>query len=297
MLEFKDLTLDDKGLIDTYIKSSKFLTCEYSFITLYIWRKAWSIQFCIYKEALIIKKTTPEFGTFFMQPIGYKPDELSEIIEILIEYKNNHGMDFLFRNLEEPFLEELVRVSKDAFIIAKEENNFDYIYESHNLINLSGRKLSSKRNHFTRFVNSYNYKVEEITLENTERCVEASREWCVENSCTGLLAYEQESIMDMLHNHDILNFYGIVVYVDDKISAFTIGEKVNEDMVIIHTEKAFSDVHGLYTFINRTFVEKYFKDVKFINREDDMGLEGLRKAKQSYQPYKLEYKYTVALKN
>lgn len=295
MLEFKPLTLEDKELFESYINPFKFLTCEYSFITLYIWRKALDIKYCIYKNTLIIKKNSMEFGNFFMQPIGYNPEDLNDIINLLIEYKHTNGMVYLFRNIEEPFINELNKISKNEFIIEVEENNFDYVYESESLIKLPGRKLSSKRNHFTRFVNSYNYKVEEITLENTQRCIEASKEWCTENGCTGLMVYEQDSIMDLLNNHDILKFTGIVVYVDDKVSAFTIGEKVNAEMAIVHIEKAFSNVHGLYTFINRTFAETHFKDVKFINREDDMGLEGLRKAKQSYHPFKLEYKHTVKL--
>jgi uncharacterized protein len=295
MLEFKILTLEDKDLFDSYIKKCKFLTSEYSFISLFIWRKAFDTRYCIYKDALIIKKRSTEFGSFFMQPIGYRDEDLNEIIETLIEYKNINNMEYLFRNVEAPFLKELERISKERFQIGIEENNFDYIYESENLINLSGRKLSSKRNHITRFVNSYNYRVEDISTENTQECINAAKEWCMVNNCNGLLNYETESIITMLNNWNLLKFQGIVVYVDDKISAFTIGEIANEEMAIIHVEKAFSEVHGLYPFINKTFVEKYFKDIKFINREDDMGLEGIRKAKQSYHPYKLEYKQTVNL--
>lgn len=295
MLEFKDLTLEDKELFDSYIKKYKFLTSEYSFISLFIWRKALNTQYCIHKDALIIKKRSQEFGAYFMQPIGYKDEDLNEIIETLIEYKNTNKMEYLFRNVETPFLNELNKISKHRFDIGIEENNFDYIYESENLIHLSGRKLSSKRNHITRFVNNYNYRVEDINMANTKECIMAAKEWSRANSGDEFLSYETESIITMLNNWELLKFQGIAVYVDDKISAFTIGEIANEEMAIIHVEKAFSEVHGLYPFINKTFVEKYFKGIKFINREDDMGIAGLRKAKQSYHPYKLEYKQTVNL--
>lgn len=295
MLQFKALTLEDKKLFDSYIKPHKFLTCEYSFTTLYIWRKALDITYCIYKDALIIKKNSVDTGYFFMQPLGYKDENLHEILEVLIEYKIANNMEYLFRNIEEPFLEKLRKIYKEKFIYGIEDNNFDYIYESEKLRTLPGRKLSRKRNHYSKFVNSYNYRVEDVTKENTLECIETSKEWCVANGCTGFLSYELESIMDMLNNRESLDFFGMVVYVDNKICAFTIGEKANEDMAIIHIEKAFSSINGLYTFINKTFAETYFKDVKFINREDDMGLEGLRKAKESYYPYKLEYKHTVQL--
>ena len=295
MLEFKVLTLEDKELFDTYIKKNKFLTSEYSFMSLFIWRKVFDTQYCIYKNALIIKKKSKEFGSFFMQPIGYKSEDLNKIIDTLAEYKKINHMEYLFRNVEAPFLEKLNINFKNRFKIGIEENNFDYIYESENLINLSGRKFSSKRNHITRFVNNYNYRVEDINTHNVQECIKLAQEWCRANNSDGLISYETESIITMLNNFHKLKFYGMVVYVEDKISAFTIGEIANEEMAIIHVEKAFSEVQGLYPFINKTFAEKYFKDIKFINREDDMGLEGLRKAKQSYHPYKLEYKHTVKL--
>jgi hypothetical protein len=296
MLNFKALTLEDKELFDQYLKRCKYLTCEYAFTTLYIWRKALDITFCVYKDSLIIKKHSTADGNYFMQPIGYNPEDLTDIVSTLIEYKKEHNMEYLFRNVEEPFLLDLkTAMNENLFNIGIEENNFDYIYESEKLIHLPGRKLAGKRNHFSRFINTYNHRVEDINTENAALCIEASKKWCCEHGCGGFLSYELHSIIDMLTNIDKLNFKGIVVYVDDVVSAFTIGEKVNEDMAIIHIEKAFSNVHGLYTFINRTFAEMYFEDVKYINREDDMGLEGLRKAKQSYYPYKLERKHTVNL--
>ncbi|MTK14197.1 MAG: DUF2156 domain-containing protein, partial [Clostridiaceae bacterium] len=94
-------------------------------------------------------------------------------------------------------------------------------------------------------------------------------------------------------NNSILNFEGMVVFIDNKVSAFTIGEKVNKDMAIIHIEKADSDIRGLYNFINKTFVDAYFSDVPFINREQDLGIEGLRSAKESYIPIKLAKKFIV----
>lgn len=295
MLKFKALELEDKKLFDSYMKRCKFLTSEYSYISLFIWRKVFDTQYCVFKDTLIIKKRSKEFGSFFMQPIGYREEDLSEIIETLIEYKKANHMEFLFRNVETPFLEKLNRITDNKFEIGIEENNFDYIYESEKLINLSGRKFSGKRNHITKFVNNYNYRVEEINENNIQQCIIAAKEWCIANNCDGLLSYETESIITMLNNYELLKFHGIVVYVEDKISAFTIGEKVNDEMAIIHVEKASTEVQGLYPFINRTFVEKYYKDIKYINREDDMGIEGLRKAKQSYHPYKLEYKQTVNL--
>lgn len=295
MLKFKPLTIDDKALFDSYIKPYKFLTCEYSFITLYTWRKASNIEYCIFKDALIIKKNNLDSGSFFMQPIGYREEYLEAIIEALIDYKKNNDMSYLFNEIEESFLDELQKLTKFNFIINKDDSNFDYIYESEQLIKLPGRKLSSKRNHINKFISTYDYRIEEITEDNKYECIEVSKAWCIENGASDLMLYEHESIIDLLNYKEILEFDGIVVYVDDKLSGFSIGEKLNMDMAIIHVEKASSNINGLYSFINKSFAEKCYKGVKLINREDDMGLEGLRKAKESYRPCKLEYKYTVKL--
>lgn len=296
MLEFKPLTLEDKALFDSYIIPYKFLTCEYSFLTLFIWRKALDITFCIYKNALIIKRKFDEASYYFMQPIGYKREELEEILDEMIKYKTKNEMEFLFKAVEKPFLDELMAIKKYDLICTAEEDNFDYIYKSETLINLSGRKLAGKRNHISKFISNYNYKIEDINDKNTEKCIEVSRKWCELNGNTPMIKYEHEAIVEMLNNREKLNFIGIVVYVNDKPSAFTIGEIMNSDMAIIHVEKAFSEINGLYSFINKTFAELHLKGIKYINREEDMGLDGLRKAKQSYQPIKLEYKYSAKMR-
>ncbi len=296
MLDFKKLTIEDKSLFENYLKPYNFKTCEYSFTNLFIWRKACNIEYSILDGALIIKKTDFDFKTHFMQPIGYKKENLKQIIDALIEYKNNNNMDFLFKDIESDFLPPLKSIYGDAIFIEEDRDNFDYIYESSKLISLSGKKLHSKKNHFNNFIKNNNHRVEDICSENINACIKTAQEWCEKNICEGHLYYELKAIEELLKNNNTLDFEGIVVYVEDKLSAFTIGEKLNKEMAIIHIEKADADINGLYTFINKTFVENKFSDIPYINREQDLGIEGLRKAKLSYQPFKLEPKYSVDIK-
>lgn len=297
MLNFKPLTLEDKHIFDNYLSSYNFKTCEYSFINLFIWRKGCNIEFAIFEDCLIIKKQGFDFKNYFMQPIGYKKENLKNIVDALIEYKDNNSMDFLFKDIEASFLKDIKDIYGDNVLIDEDRDNFDYIYESSKLISLSGKKLHSKKNHYNNFIKNNKFTVEDINKDNINQCIETAKNWCEKNVCEGYLLHELNAIEELLKNSITLNFEGIVVYVNDILSAFTIGEKINDTMCIIHIEKADSDINGLYTFINKTFIEQKFNSVPFINREQDLGIEGLRKAKLSYQPFKLEPKYMVNVKN
>lgn len=293
MLDFKPLTLEDKELFDKYLKPYNFLTCEYSYTNLFIWRDGLNIQYAIYKDALIIKKKDFYSDYHFMQPIGYTKENLRTIVDTLENEKTCLNLKYLFRDAEAPFIEDLKEIYGEKFTIQEDRANFDYIYESSKLISLSGKKLHGKKNHYNNFIKNNSFRAEEINGNNIEDCINAACKWCKLNDCKGYLKFELNAIKEILLNKDKLDFIGMAVYVADKLSAFTIGEKINENMAIIHIEKADAEINGLYTYINKTFIENYFSEVPFINREQDLGKEGLRKAKLSYQPIKLESKYIV----
>lgn len=293
MLNFKPLTLEDKIIFDKYLKPYNFLTCEYSFTNLFIWRKGLDVQYCLFDNILIIKKLDFHGDYHFMQPIGYSMENLSEVVQVLLNYKVENKMKYLFKDAETPFIEDLEEIFGEALRIEEDRDSFDYIYESSKLISLSGKKLHSKKNHYNNFIKNNKYYTQIINENNIEDCIKAACEWCKQNDCQGYLKFELKAIQELLTNSSKLDFIGIAVYVEDVLSAFTIGEKANDNMAIIHIEKAATDINGLYAFINKTFVETCFNDVPFINREQDLGKEGLRKAKLSYQPAKLEPKYAV----
>lgn len=296
-LVFNSLTMEDKPLFDKYLKDYKFETSEYSFTNLIIWRKGCDISYTIYNGTLIIKKKDFKGNYHFMQPIGYKPEDLRYIVEKLRNYKIETGMPYLFKDIESSFLDDLKIIYKDDLKVEEDIDNFDYIYDSEKLINLSGKKLHSKKNHYNYFVKTYNYSVKDFSEPQVkEDCIKASQSWHENKSSSNdYLTYELEGIQEIISNYHRLNLKGMAVYVDDNISAFTIGESVNEDMAIVHVEKGRSDIRGIYTFTNKVFVENYLNNSKYINREQDLGIEGLRKAKKSYNPLKLEKKYCVNL--
>ncbi|MBZ9607053.1 phosphatidylglycerol lysyltransferase domain-containing protein [Clostridium estertheticum] len=294
MMIFKRLMIEDKNVFEKFIYPYKFLSCEYSFTTLYIWREACDVCFTIYKGALIIKKKDFEGRYYFMQPLGYSKENLKEIIDALKEYKTENNMEYLFKDLDEGVMEEIRDIYDDAhgICIKEDRDNFDYLYEAEKLIKLSGKKLHGKKNHYNSFIKKYNYEVKDIKGEEVVNdVIVAAEKWYAGNNDDDVLYYELQGIKDIVKDMGILNNKGIAVYVDEKIVAFSLGEKLNDDLAVIHIEKADTKYSGVYSFINKTFVDTSFSEVKIINREQDLGIVGLRKSKLSYHPFKLEKKY------
>jgi hypothetical protein len=297
MLKFKTLDLEDRDIFRSYLKDYKFKTYEYSFSTLYLWRKLCSVEYTIFKDSIIIKKYEKNKGAYFMQPIFKDIKYIEEIVQELKNYKENYGFRNLFRDVEESFFRELKDRYEESILYKEDVNNFDYIYDTNKMITLPGKRLHGKKNHYNQFVNMYEYQIRDISEDGvSEDCIRFAAKWTdTKEDFNSNLAYEKEGVVDLLLNKNMLDLEGMAIYVKDDIIGFSIGERVNKEMAIIHIEKADYHYKGSYAFLNKTFVEMYFKDTLFINREEDMGIDGLRKAKESYHPIRLEKKYIIDL--
>ncbi|EQB87487.1 hypothetical protein J2Z44_000514 [Clostridium punense] len=295
MLSFKNLTIEDKNIIKPYITPYKFNTCEFSFATLVIWSRACNIEYTIEEGVLIIKKKDYHGKSHLVQLLGYDKNSLKPIVETLKEEKKTTGLDYLFKEVEWNFVQDLIQVYGDQVIYEEDRDNFDYIYESNSLITMTGKVLHKKRNHFNKFDKGYNHRLEIInSLEVREDCKRVAKIWHDSYGIYDKLTdYELEAINQVLDHWDLLDLKGVAVYVDNNIAGFSIGEIVNEEMAIIHFEKGDKDYSGVFAFINQKSTEMLYSDIPYINREDDMGLPGLRIAKMSYGPVKLEKKYTI----
>ncbi|AWI03450.1 DUF2156 domain-containing protein [Clostridium drakei] len=295
---FKKLCLEDKEIIDKYIYPYKFFSCEYSFTSLYIWKDACDVQYAIHKQALILKKKDFDGNYHFMQPLGYKREDLGEIIKELKAYREENHMKYLFKDLEESFIEELnvLLSEKNGFYIKEDRDNFDYLYEAKKLMTLSGKKLHSKKNHYNAFTKNYSYEVIEINDEKVIKdVILAAEKWYEEtDEQDSKLYYELLAIKNIVNNMSLLNLKGVAVYVDGKVAAFSIGESLNEKLAVIHIEKGDKNINGIYSFIAKTLIDKCFNDAEIINREQDLGIDGLRKSKMSYYPLKLEKKFILS---
>ncbi|MPQ43545.1 DUF2156 domain-containing protein [Clostridium tarantellae] len=289
---FKDLQLKDKEIFTDYLKKYKFKSCEYSFTTLYMWRNRFNTKYDILNNILIIKKEESEEVIYFMQPLSKNKFNIKEIIPLL---KSISKGKYLFGDVEKEFLLYLINEFEEKIYGEIQKGNSDYIYVTGELLNLCGRKYNKKRNHCNCFMKNYKFEVLDVNrLYIVNDSIKFCEEWYeMKNNKSDALKYELEGIKDILINKEFLNLDAMAIYIDGKIQGLTIGENINNEMAIIHVEKCNKKYNGIYSFINREFVRRYYKNVKYVNRQDDMGILGLRNAKLSYFPRRLEKKYKI----
>ena len=185
----------------------------------------------------------------------------------------------------------------DHLVITPDRDNSDYVYLTEDLIKLEGNKYHGKKNHINKFKKNHAYTYASLTPDLVQECLALESQWCDIRHCELFpgLAGEERAIYEALTNMDHLDFKGGVILLNGKVEAFALGEQLNPETAVIHIEKANPAFEGLYQLINQEFCAHEWKDIPYINREQDLGEEGLRKAKLSYHPHHLVKKYTVTL--
>ncbi|MGL4998890.1 DUF2156 domain-containing protein [Cetobacterium sp.] len=282
-MSWKKLTIDSKDEIQKFLKSN-FETSDLNFTNFYLWSFSENIEYCIENDILNIKGIY--LGEeYFFAPIS-KTFNKKNIIEN-IELLKKNGKKFVF--IPETYNEFL----KDIFDLKEERDSFDYIYLREDLSTLKGRKFSSKKNKINKFVKTYNFNYEKITKSNIEEVREFQKSWTRNRKDDIIILSETMGIEEILNNYEKLELRGGVLKVDDKVIAYSIGEKTTENTGVIHIEKADFEYLGSYQMINMLVAKEEFLDVEFLNREDDFGSSGLREAKLSYQPIKFLKKYSI----
>lgn len=284
MLEFKPLKLSSKQEIDSCAKNMSVTSSELNFTTFYIYRTLLNVMYCIEDNCVIYKTKHGNGKSGYRFPIG--DGNKKAIIETLI----NENPDLLFYGLTTDMVEFLNENFPNRFVCSKMPNYTDYVYEREKLSTLSGKKLHSKRNHINSFYKLYKSEFSKITSSDRDLIVNTYDSWFGETDDEYLLQ-EKDSIADLLQNFETLGLIGGKLMVDGNLVAFTIGERLNQNTAVVHIEKANTDYKGAYTVINQQFAEQMLGEFMYVNREEDMGIAGLRKAKMSYLPDLMIEKY------
>lgn len=295
MLEFRQIEISDKKWINELLEKSDFMGCEYSFASNMAWRRLYDSTISRYKDFYIIKSENEKY-TCFSYPSG--SGDRRELFGVLEEYAEQNGKPIAFSG-----------VTRDQFDVFKDiygENGFeaelmdgsgDYIYLAEELITLKGKKFHKKRNHLVK-INNYNWDFHPMSEKFFDECIEFSA--VSYNDKKGYddrsSVAEQFAIHTYFTHFDEFGLKGGVITIDGKVKAFTIGERLNSDTFCVHIEKADASVDGLYPAINNEFLKYAAQDLKYVNREEDLGIEGLRRAKKSYNPVFVLDKYFVTLK-
>ncbi|MBW1980859.1 MAG: DUF2156 domain-containing protein [Deltaproteobacteria bacterium] len=280
--DFKPLQLEDQGVISQILQEFPPTTSELTFTNLFVWRHRYQFQWSVVGNALLVIGKYPQGGFFGLPPVG--ADDLSQPLECL--FNKLHSIS----DTAELHRVPLALAKRYAAALALEweldRANSDYVYRTETLISLSGRKLHRKRNHLNQFRRRYSYRYQPLTEELIEACLALQEDWCRLRDCQAdeLLLSEEGAIRELLAHFRALSCKGGALVVDDKVVAFTVGEQLNRSTAVIHVEKADPEYTGSYVMINQQFCLHAWRDFPFINREQDLGEPGLRKAKLSYYP-------------
>ena len=299
-INLQKLNCTDKATFDKFFSSRYCENAEYTFTNLFMWREMCDIRWAVEDEVLYIFSMDEKIFSSW-QPIGAQEkmqDAITKILRLADEIKGDK--EFKFVVVEKSFADELEKYPHAKFNVTAERDNFDYVYLAQDLINLSGRKFHGKKNHLNAFKKEYpDAKYLPITEDIIPQCREELNIWSEThkraNPDDPFIVYEQAAIHEIFDHFDKFKLKGGAILLDNKVVAFTFGEKLNSDTAVIHVEKADPTIRGIYTAINQNFVEHEWSDMIYINREEDMGIDGLRRAKESYRPIKMIEKFNATL--
>lgn len=292
--DFKNFEIKDKPLIDSFTKPWKLDCSDLSFANMFIWGADGKFQYTIYEDVLYIKLNFQTVPEFFWPPIPrYGSDfDYKKLMDNVYDYLRRKNLPLMIRNIWEPF-KEIIEKAYPGIYMEPADISWDYVYLREKLATLKGKKLHGKRNHINRFLENYpDYEYRKLNSSMYEECISVYDEWKEGKDLSEVeFANERKSVALALQNMEALGLTGGAIVIDGKIKAFSIGERIREDVQLIHIEKADAEINGLFAIINQQYVLHECEGVTYINREEDMGVEGMRKAKRSYYPEYMVKKY------
>ncbi len=291
MNHYKPLASTDKRTFDLYFADEQPETSELTFTNLFMWRDMYRPVWTEWKDCLLLILTPQGRPPFGLPPAGAgdKQQALDQLCADMAQRGETPGICRVGKTFKE------AHVDSTRYEAIRDRDNDDYVYLARNLVELSGNRFHGKKNHVNRFVKNYQFEYRPLDGPLARLFLDLQETWCEFKSCDEdpALAAENKAVYEALTNFEVLRFQGGAVLIDGKVEAFALGEMLNSDTAVIHIEKANPDIPGLYAAINQLYCRETWSNVKYINREQDLGLEGLRKAKLSYHPDHMVEKYIV----
>ncbi|MBN1444780.1 MAG: DUF2156 domain-containing protein [Candidatus Omnitrophica bacterium] len=283
-MKFQTITIENKGLFRKFLAEYPIEAHEQNFTNLFSWRKSDRHEWAEYKGHLVV--SFMEGSRKFYPPIGPNPHEIMK--EMLNEFP---GMSF--RRVDKKIAEKL----RDEFKIESDRANWDYVYSLDELKSLGGAKYARERN-FVRKFQTYNPKICRLDSNSEEEFAELLDRWCDIKKCRddAHMKAEVNANREALRNFKSLEIFGVCIRVNNRIAGYAIADELNSDTCVEHFEKADTNYAGIYQFILHELAKSVPPHLKFINREQDLGIPGLRKSKMAYNPIRFVEKYIVSKK-
>lgn len=287
LLQFKKIELSDMEVISKYLNAQKYRICDYSFVNMYAWCTIYGTVFAECDGMLFIRVGEKPEDYTFLPPLG--EGDFKAAMKTLIAYAKSQNIQLKLVSVPAEVKESLTELMGGAFEFIENRDGYDYLYEREKLATYSGKKLHGKKNHINKFQATYAWRAEEIDRDNIEDCMLVQDQWCADNDCEGDPGIRDETcaVRRVLHAFFDLPVRGVVLYVDDEPAAYTVGSAISEDTFDVHIEKAITKYDGVYSMICMQMAKICAADYKYMNREEDLGDEGLRKSKLSYRPVEI----------
>ena len=303
MIDFHPPRLEEKPWVDELLRRADYRGCDYNFTNLFVWSRAYHQEIARVDDFLVTH-VCGRMGCSFMFPAG--GGDLASVIRKLEEEAAGRGEPLRLVCLTPRQMAELEEFFPGQFTFTADRDGYDYLYEIDRLADLGGKRLHAKRNHINRFMeNNPSWTYEEITPESLGECLAMDKEWYRRSLAREGEAEERDlgdegvALRQAMEHYQALGLEGGLIRVHGEVVAFTMGDLLNSDTYDVHFEKAYGELQGAYAMINREFarwVRGRHPNVRYLNREDDMGVEGLRKAKESYYPDQMVEKHTAMWK-
>ena len=291
MIDFHTPAPEDKSWVDARLAQGNYQACEYNFTTLFTWAPGYSITIADV-DGFLAARLRGSLGCGYLWPSG--DGDLDRMLTDLERDAEERGVPFRLLCLTGPEMEELERLRPGEFCFTGDRDSYDYLYEIDKLADLEGRKLHGKRNHCKRFEEENpTWVYEDLSVEVLGECMEMDAAWdrrSREREGAGEaedISNEKKALLLAAQNFETLGLEGGLLRVNGEVVAFTMGDRLSSDTFDVHFEKAFGEMQGAFAVINREFarsVRRRHPEIRYLNREDDMGIEGLRRAKESYYP-------------
>jgi hypothetical protein len=288
---FKHLELDDKEVISAFLRQNPPQTSELTFTNLFMWRGHYRPRWRVWGEHLLLVLQPRGEKCFALPPLG--PGDLTPACLELCRALTQAGDAPSLARVGGDLLE---RIDQGRFLAVADRDQSDYVYLSAELTALAGNKFHRKKNHLNKFRKAFpGHEYRPLDKDLVSQVLALQQDWCAFKDCASDLSLvnEDQAIYEALCNFERLDFVGGAIIIEGKVEAFSLGEALNPDTAVIHIEKANPELPGLYAAINQRFVAEAWAGFTYINREQDLGLEGLRSAKESYYPHHLVDKYVV----
>lgn len=296
MIEFKPVTIEDKEFYESHLQDGNTRGCEFSFANLYLWG---SQNIATLHDHIVLFS---RFNRLSVYPYPIGTGDKKPVLDAIIADARERGIPCRISGLNEDGKQIIEDYYPGKFRFRSDPGSHDYVYDINDLADLGGRKYQRKRNHYHRFCKNFpEHSVEPLSENNISRVKQMVKDWYrerLQEDPEGDYEMEQIALAKALDHYNQLDMESLVLLNGDDVFAVTLGSRLSKDTFDVHFEKARSDIDGAYTAINRSFaqyIRSKFPEIHFLDREEDMGLEGLRKAKQSYYPHHMVEKSMAVL--